>query len=223
MSADPDFETQRRWLGPCSAEEIRCRAEDELDSTGRRSLRRLIGILIIGTLLYVLAWQQAMGAEVTWGCIKSTEDVYGKPLTLPVTYSVALRSVDSSQLLTQEIECTNPVSVVVPDPPGLFYTLSTTAINAAGPSYPSNGLRLASASIGPPKPKMLLTVGGDVWIASPTWVDFKWKATEKAGTIPPKVKCDPTRHIPPDLYRVVSPITWTAGKKNYVVARCIES
>jgi hypothetical protein len=98
-----------------------------------------------------------------------------------------------------------------------YYRLRTVMANG---TVTEPGPVISAVTVAPPAPTMLLTVGGDVYLASPNYSNFSWKPAGVVGKIPPKVKCDPTRHIPPDLFRVTSPITWTAGKKNYVVARC---
>lgn len=109
-------------------------------------------LAILAICILSLVYSCAGAATITWGCIRSTHDVFDKPLMLPVTYTVLLRAVDGSQLFTRDIQCTNPVSVPVPDPAGKYYDLTTTATNSAGASYPSGGLRIASlpTSVEPP-------------------------------------------------------------------------
>lgn len=197
----------------------------------------LIGLLCFIVLVAALI-TRANAATVVWGCIPSLEDIYNKPLTGPVTYSARVIAVDGSILLNPEIKCTNPISVNVPDPPGKLFNTYVYASNAAGTSLPSAGLRIASTpeviepepepepvpeptpTPSPPTSSILTTVGGDVWLASPNWTTFKFKKTDLVGTIAADIKCDSTRFIAPDLYRVTGPIIWIGSKKDYVVAKC---
>lgn len=93
-------------------------------------------------------------------------------------------------------------------------------------TQPSNGgtvcpalteTRTASQSCAVP---ILLTTGGSVWVAQPNWTTFSWKLGSAVGTIPPKMKCDATRKIGSEYFRVTAPITWAGSRKDYVVARC---
>lgn len=222
VDSDLDADRSRERPGDldwrCLDGDAQRRIEDQLRVDGKRATRPLLLALV---LVVVSVWAAyARAATVTWGCVPSTQDVYGNPLPAPPSYEVTIRSVDASQLITQAIQCTNPVSVTVPDPPGTLYSLATTAMNAAGYSYPSSGLRLASVAVAPPVPKALLTVGGDVFQASVNWTNFSFKLGAKVGTIAARQKCDVTRRIGADHYRVTAPIVWTAGKKDYVVAKC---
>lgn len=218
--SDAEFRRQLEWLGPATGDQIQRRATDELDDSGRRSKRILIGCGIIVALAYVLWWRTADAAIVNLTCKPPTLNVDNTPITAPLAYKAYWGMKADSLTSTAALAgpgCKGPV--YVPDAPSgssVTYHFAVTAIAAGLESDFSN----VASKVITGMPKQLLTVGGDVWIASPDWSVFGWKRTDKAGTIAPKMKCDPTRHIPPDLYRVTAPIVWTAGKKNYVVARC---
>jgi hypothetical protein len=104
------------------------------------------------------------------------------------------------------------------------YHLAVTAIATGQESVKSNiATKTFSTPLPTPNPPILLTEGGLVWQASPNYTNFSWKLGAQVGSIAPGIKCDVNRRIGESHYRVTGPIVWASGKKNYVVAKCVQS
>ena len=146
-------------------------------------------------------------------------DIEGKPTTITAYELFTGLAANALEPLAKVPVCNYDASSMAP---GKWF-FAWRQYNAIGPSQlgPVGSVTVAEPS------KMLLTVGGDVWVASPNyagpWPANGWKLGAKAGTIAPKIKCDATRQIGEDFFLVKGPVVWTAGKKNYVVARCAQS
>lgn len=230
--SDPDFAKQLAWLGECSDDQIKRRIEAELEHRGNRSRRILAGLLLIVALLYALAWSTLAGAAnapviadewdedcIWWPENPRWSDGSGE-IAAPELAEVRIERALSAAgpwMLLQAVKsgysyCYRPVPI------GTAYYRAVTALSTGALSAP--GPVASTLTTAPTQPGPLLTAGGDVYQASPNWTNFSWKLGAKVGTIPPLMKCDATRKIGTDYFRVTSPITWIAGKKDYVVAKC---
>ena len=194
--------------------EFRRQIERELDHASWRSVRPLFLAMVLVLVCIWAASSKADSVTVSW--TPPTQNTDGTPLTNLAGYRVLYGTSASS--LTQTVQTPQNVSRTVIDglAPGQWF-FGVTAFTSSGvESALSN---IASKTIAA-APKMLVTVGGPVFVASPDWTHFGWKLGAEAGTIAARQKCDVTRKIGDDFYRVTSPIVWKAGKKNYVVAKC---
>jgi hypothetical protein len=196
------------------------------DRNSWRASRPAFLLLVLSALCFWAAIVQA--ATITVTCTPPTANVDGTPITAALTYKAywgtsAVSLPNSSALAGPGCKG----SVMVPDAPAgqsVTYHLAVTAIAAGQESVKSNiATKTFSTPLPTPNPPILLTEGGLVWMASPNYTTFGWKLGSTAGTIAAGIKCDATRRIGDDYYRVTGPIVWTAGKKNYVVAKCQEA
>jgi hypothetical protein len=190
------------------------------------SWRKMRPVFLAGVLFWCLVWFAVANAEtVTLTCTAPTKNTDGSAITKPLTYAAYWGT--SATTLTNAVALAGPGckgTVSVPDPPAgssVTYHFSVTATVDGIESAKSN---VATKTVTTPKPTplppVLTTVGGEVFIASPNWSNFSWKLGAVAGTVAKGIKCDTTRRIGVDYYRVTSAIVWTGAKKDYVVARC---
>lgn len=219
MTPDPEFARQIAWLGQCSDDQIRRRAEDELDS---HSVRPLFLALV---LLLVSLWGwSASAATVTLTCRPSPN--FDTAASCRAYWGTSLDS------LTNHVDLPYPAykaSLALPAPStgSVTYYVRAVAVYVDGGTSQLSAALTQTVAAANPNPTMLLTVGGEVFQATPNyvgpWPANGWKLGSKVGTIAPRIKCDATRQIGADYFLVKGPIVWTAGKKNYVVARCVPS
>lgn len=210
MTPDPEFARLQAWLG-----------EGQDLEPPKPSLRPLFLAL---ALVAVSLWGWSVhAATVTLTCTAPTTNTDNSPIALPLTYKAYWGT--SPTTMTQTAPLAGPGckgSLSVPDATAggtVTYHVAVTAIAGAAESAKSN-VASKTLSAPPPNPLLLLTVGGQVNVASPNYTDFSWKLGNVVGTIAPGIKCDPTRRIGAEHYRVTSPIIWISGKKDYVVAQC---
>jgi hypothetical protein len=201
----------------------------EWDRQHPRTLRPLF-LMLLGTALIALTMAVAYSANAATAkltCTPPTKNTDGTNITAALTYKAYWGTSATSLPNTSTMQgpgCAG--SVVVPDPaPGtsVTYYFAVTAIADGMESAKSSVAQKTYTTPKPtPQPPVLTTVGGDVFAASPNWTNFSWKLGAKAGTVAKDIKCDATRKIGEDFYRVTSGIKWAGSKKSYVVARCRE-
>lgn len=202
--------------------------QDAILRDSRKALRVLLGLLTICGLCYVLLWSRAEAATVQLTCTAPTKNTDGSSITATLTYAAYWGT--SASTLGNRTGLTGPGcagSVIVPDATAgtsVTYHFAVTATAAGIESAKSNiATKTFSTPLPTPNPPILLTEGGLVWQASPNYTNFGWKLGAQVGSIVAGIKCDSTRRIGTDYYRVTAPIVWTAGKKDYVVAKCVAS
>lgn len=223
---DPDFAKQLAWLGECSDDQIKRRIEAELDHAGWRSLRPLLlGLVLVVVSIWGLVANAAEAAcpvtsdDLSWTLPATRVD--GTPLLPAAISSYRLeRAPAASGPWTLLASVTHPqMSYCSPLLAQASYYRATIVLASALESAPTGAVKGRSLE-SPPNPPLLLTVGGSVYTATPNYTTFSWRPGAAVGTIAKGIKCDATRHIPPDYWRVTSPIVWAGAKKNYVVAQC---
>jgi hypothetical protein len=196
------------------------------DRNSWREARPAFLLLVLSALCFWAAFAQA--ATITVTCTPPTTNTDGSAITATLTYRAYWGT--SATTLTNAVPLSGPGckgSVVVHDAPAgqsVTYHLAVTAIAVGQESVKSNiATKTFSTPLPTPNPPILLTEGGLVWMASPNYTTFGWKLGSTAGTIAAGIKCDATRRIGDDYYRVTGPIVWATTKKNYVVAKCQET
>jgi hypothetical protein len=196
----------------------------ERDYASWYAVRPLFWALVLVFACILAAAAQAATAQLT--CAAPTQNTNGTPISAMLTYKAYWGT--SATSLANASALAGPGclgSVVVPDPAAgtsITYHFAVTAIANGQESAKSNvATKAFTTPIQMPNPPtLLLTLGGDVNVASPNYTNFSWKLGAKAGTIAPNIKCDASRKIGEDYYRVTGPVVWTSGKKDYVVAKC---
>jgi hypothetical protein len=198
--------------------------ERELNHASWRAVRPLFLAMVLVFVCILAVVAEAGTVQLT--CTPPTQNTNGTPITASLGYKAYWGT--SATALTNDVDLAGPGcagSVVVPDPaPGatITYHFAVTAITAYQESAKSNVVAKTFSTPRPtPKPPtLLLTTGGLVWQASPNYSNFAWKLGAQVGTIAGGIKCDASRRIGEDYYRVTGPIVWTASRKDYVVAKC---
>lgn len=198
--------------------------ERELNHASWRAVRPLFLAMVL-VLMCILA-AVAHAATVPLTCKAPTQNTDGTPITATLSYAAYWGTSATSLANASSLAgpgCAGPV--VVPDPAAgtsITYHFAVTATAAGMESAKSNVAvkTFTTPAPTPNPPTLLLTVGGDVNVASPNYSNFTWKLGAVAGTIAPNIKCDANRRIGEDYYRVTAPITWANGRKDYVVAKC---
>jgi hypothetical protein len=177
-------------------------------------------LFVLSALCFWAAPSQADAASCEWNadCISWNYDKIGGPPDGIVSYRIETAKAASGPWTAVTTIAAPTMAYKRSAVAGTnYYRVITNYIDglASEPSVVSN----PSTAV----PPLLLTEGGLVWMASPNYTTFGWKLGSTAGTIAAGIKCDATRRIGDDYYRVTGPIVWTAGKKNYVVAKCQEA
>lgn len=200
--------------------EFRRKLERELDHAAWRSVRPMfLAMVLVLVSIWAISSKAAEPLQLSCNPRAQEFDIEGKPTTITAYEVFSGLAANALQPLAKVPTCSYDASSTAP---GKWF-FAWRQYNAVGPSQlgPVSSFTVAAV------PKQLLTVGGDVYLASPNysgpWPANGWKLGSKVGTIAPKIKCDATRQIGADYFLVKGPIVWTAGKKNYVVARCVES
>lgn len=183
----------------------------------------LLACLFIVALSLVYSCARAATATLT--CTAPAQNTNGTAITAPLTYKAYWGT--SSTSLTNADAMQGPGcagTVVVPDPtPGTsatYYFAATATANGIESAKSNLATKAFTTPYPTPNPPLLLTTGGDVFAATPNYTIFSWKLGAKVGTIAPNIKCDATRKIGDDYYRVTGPVVWIGATKNYVVAKC---
>lgn len=201
--------------------------DDKLDVDGKRwSMGRLFAIVMLVYVALFGGWKWAHAAEQPWDTNITTWNWDG---------SCGIATCTGFELQHSTTATGNwvPLASLAPtvrsftvngvsEGPHCYRLITVTTLKAydSGPSNVSCKTNVKPAPPPPPVPNTLVTVGGSVWEASPNYTTFSWKLGSVVGTIPPKMKCDATRKIGSEYFRVTAPITWAGSRKDYVVARC---
>lgn len=195
----------------------------ELNHASWRAVRPLFLALVLVFVCILAAVAQAADAKLT--CTAPTQNTDGTPITAALTYKAYWGT--SATSLPNASALAGPGcagSVIVPDAAAgtsVTYHFAVTATAAGMESAKSNvATRAFTTPLPTPNPPLLLTTGGLVWQASPNYSNFGWKLGAQVGSIAAGIQCDANRRIGEEYYRVTSAIIWTAGKKDYVVAKC---
>jgi hypothetical protein len=200
--------------------------ERELDHASWRAVRPLFLAMVLVLVCILAVVAEAGTVQLT--CTPPTQNTNGTPITAALTYKAYWGPSATSQPNASALAgpgCAGPV--VVPDAAAgtsVTYHFAVTAIANGMESAKSNvATKTFTTPLPTPNPPMLLTTGGLVWQASPNWTDFSWKLGAQVGSIAPGIKCDATRRIGGEYFRVTGPIVWVTAKKDYVVAKCERS
>jgi hypothetical protein len=185
--------------------------------------RRWPTLLIFGACLIAIALllaAEARAGEAKLRCTAPTTNTDGTPVNLAGINWLYGPAADKLLPLATTPGC----AYTAPNlSPGTWYFAALASNQAGTQSAQSSVVSKTIAGDPPPPPPgplQLLTAGGSVYAAIPNYTTFSWRLGAVAGTIAAGIKCDATRKIGADYYRVTSAIVWSAGKKNYVVAKC---